>query len=186
MTELNRVLFDWIFKFAHRSSMLDAVGVFVAEILPYLIVFFLLRMLIRAKSSKWRILFFVEVILAFILSRGILMEFFHLFYPQLRPFQVLNIKALISVFGPAFPSGHASTFFPFAMTIFFFDRKLGMWALLIALLNGIARIYVGVHWPVDILGGMVFGILSAILVHELIGPSFKGIKLKTIEAEADR
>jgi membrane-associated phospholipid phosphatase len=33
---------------------------------------------------------------------------------------------------------------------------------------GIARIYVGVHWPLDILGGIVVGLASAWFVHWLL------------------
>jgi len=39
-----------------------------------------------------------------------------------------------------------------------------------SLLNGVARVFAGVHWPFDILGGMALGILSAAAVIGLLMP----------------
>ena len=36
---------------------------------------------------------------------------------------------------------------------------------------GIARIYVGVHWPLDILGGIIIGIASAIFIRRILKSS---------------
>jgi undecaprenyl-diphosphatase len=47
-----------------------------------------------------------------------------------------------------------------------------------AILNGAARIAAGVHWPGDIIGGLVVGILSALLVHILLRNSHKAIEVK--------
>jgi len=62
-------------------------------------------------------------------------------------------------------------FFTLAMVVFYRNRKWGTWFFIWALINGIARIYVGVHWPLDILGGALIGILSAIFIHWLLRDS---------------
>jgi len=70
--------------------------------------------------------------------------------------------------GPfGFVSSHASNFF--AMATYFgmlFARKSYKWLLLfylIALLVGYSRVYLGVHFPGDILGGAVIGIISGFI-----------------------
>jgi len=43
-------------------------------------------------------------------------------------------------------------------------------------LMGIARVYAGVHWPIDIVGGAVVGLLSAWFMHWLLRGSRRGLK----------
>lgn len=58
----------------------------------------------------------------------------------------------------SFPSGHTGTSFAMAAAIFYAHRRLGIAALLVALLVAFGRVTVGVHYPLDILGGVVVGL----------------------------
>lgn len=108
--------------------------------------------------------------MAIILARGIITEAIRFFYHSPRPFEALSFSALISESGSSFPSGHAAFFFALAMTVFYYGRRLGWWFFSFALVVGFARIFAGVHWPLDILGGAGVGILSGFLVHKLLKP----------------
>ena len=47
----------------------------------------------------------------------------------------------------------------------FIGRRFGSWMLLLAVLTGVSRVYVGVHYPGDILGGFILGsLLSVVLI----------------------
>lgn len=77
---------------------------------------------------------------------------------------------LLHVIGPAhrygsFPSGHSTTIFTVAGILSLYLRRGSLTWLLaaVALLIGISRIAVGVHWPLDVLGGAFGGWLSAVL-----------------------
>jgi undecaprenyl-diphosphatase len=59
------------------------------------------------------------------------------------------------------PSLHASNFFGMALIGLAASRKLGLALLGVAALVALSRIYVGVHWPSDVLVGMGWGLLSA-------------------------
>jgi len=170
---LNQQLFNFIYGFAHRNFFLDDLGVFFAQYLPYLLG---LGFLILAFNNKdWRIKFlvFVDGAIAVILSRGIVTELIRYFYHHPRPFDALGFAPMVSESGYSFPSGHAAFFFALAMIVFFYNRRLGAWYFLFAIANGIARIFVGVHWPLDILGGAIVGILCGIISHKLIEPTLK-------------
>lgn len=68
----------------------------------------------------------------------------------------------------SFPSGHTIFFFAAAAAIFAYEKKLGWLAYGVATLVGIERIVVGAHWPTDVLGGAILGILTGWTIVHLI------------------
>jgi membrane-associated phospholipid phosphatase len=67
--------------------------------------------------------------------------------------------ALVSVpHSSAFPSGHTATSFACATVLTAFVPRAAPAFYLLALAIGFSRIYVGVHWPFDVLGGIVVGV----------------------------
>jgi membrane-associated phospholipid phosphatase len=69
-----------------------------------------------------------------------------------------------------FPSDHASLLFALATLILMNDRCLGLLALFWAAIASSTRIYLGFHYPTDILGGAVFGICMVIASQKLPFP----------------
>ena len=64
----------------------------------------------------------------------------------------------------SFPSGHTTAAFDCMTPVFILgNKRLKALALTFAILMGIARIYLCVHFPSDVLGGMIVGILAGIL-----------------------
>ncbi len=57
-----------------------------------------------------------------------------------------------------FPSDHAALFFAFATLIWINDRRLGVFALFWAAIMSATRIYLGYHYPTDVIGGAAVGI----------------------------
>ena len=68
----------------------------------------------------------------------------------------------------SFPSGHTLASFEGAVSIWLFNKKLGYPFLLLAALIAFSRLYLFVHFPTDILGGIVLGIFIALSVHHVI------------------
>ena len=88
---------------------------------------------------------------------------------QLRPCKVLeDINLLVGCGGRySFPSGHAMG--TMAMAIWFgqFYKKWKLYFIIFAVTVSISRIYVGKHWPSDVIGGMLFGFGIAFLFLKL-------------------
>jgi undecaprenyl-diphosphatase len=61
----------------------------------------------------------------------------------------------------SFPSGHAATAFACATVIAWAAPRLAVPAFVLAVAISWSRVYVGVHWPLDVLGGAVLGVLVA-------------------------
>ena len=74
----------------------------------------------------------------------------------------LLLKPLVRRLGDySFPSGHTSASFAAATAIYAIDRRWGAAAYVLAALIGFSRLYLGVHFPTDVLAGAVVGILAA-------------------------
>jgi undecaprenyl-diphosphatase len=84
---------------------------------------------------------------------------------RVRPCHELeNVRLLVSCGGRhGFPSSHAANAFAAAATLAFFYRRYLAYFLMAAVLVGLSRIFVGVHYPGDVLGGFVLGSLGAFL-----------------------
>ena len=78
---------------------------------------------------------------------------------RLRPFMELeNVHVLASPDGYSFPSGHATMIF---MTAFLLTGRFKMWYVFysVAALVALSRVYLGVHYPSDIIAGAILGTL---------------------------
>ncbi|WP_299526293.1 phosphatase PAP2 family protein [uncultured Methanobrevibacter sp.] len=98
---------------------------------------------------------------------------------ELRPFLVLpHVNLLVQENGMySFPSGHTSLVFTIAtilgLSYKFKNVKLIYITLAIATIVGFSRIYLGVHYPVDVFGGIIVGVLSGLLSLKLGEGIFK-------------
>lgn len=158
---MEQSIFNAIHNLAGQSRLLDFLGVFLADYLGYLMLFS--AVVILSAGSNWRKKFadFSLLAISLIISRGVLTEVIRAIYHRQRPFLALNFTPLVDQAGTgAFPSGHAAFYFALTGVIWMLDVKWGKRFLIGAILMGLARIYAGVHWPLDIVGGAVVGLLS--------------------------
>ena len=78
----------------------------------------------------------------------------------------------------SFPSGHTASSFA-AAGVFYSNlpKKFGVPAVILAGLIGLSRLYVGVHYPTDVIAGIVMGILLSFMAERLV--NFVSKKLKS-------
>lgn len=83
-----------------------------------------------------------------------------------RPFLEHQVHLLMArKTDPSFPSDHATFAFAVAVSILFMSRRTGIVALAIAALIAISRVYVGEHYPTDVIAGAAIGTAAALVLH---------------------
>lgn len=171
---MNQVIFYYLNNFAGRSVCFDGLIIFFSQYFAYILVaVFVIIVLLNKKENKERTKIFALAAISTILSRGVITEIVRYFYYIPRPFVNNAVHQLIfHETNGSFPSGHAAFFFALAMAIFFFHKKWGTIFFIGAVLISVARVMVGIHWPLDILGGAIIGILSSLLIYKIFKISY--------------
>jgi len=125
---------------------------------------------VRARSYRMAgLMMALSLILGAVIGNLILKPIFNRTRPFLAdPTLTILIKAPTSV---SFPSGHTTSSFASAVS-FCLDpsqkRGLKILAIVAACLIAFSRLYVGVHYPTDVLGGIIIGVVSACLIRALM------------------
>lgn len=165
-----------------KNQIFDILMPFITNPKNFYLIFLILWLLmvfssnLRYKIAGWSII--IGVSFSDILSSKILK---HIFLRE-RPFKVLeNVNQLVYSAGPSFPSSHAVNSFTVAtlITLFFKNKFYSVIAYFFAFVSAYSRVYVGVHYPSDVLFGAILGILLGWLIYKIVEKVFKLKMLST-------
>ena len=166
--------FNFINGLAGQWRWLDLAGIFFAKYLEYVLLFCLLLFLTKDFKKYWRMV--LEALVAAVFVRFVLAEMIRAIYFRQRPF-VTNQVNLLVVPNPgeaSFPSGHASFYFTLSTIIYGYNKKAGILFYIASFLIIISRVFVGIHWPSDVIAGALLGIAIGWILSKL----FKKIVIK--------
>ncbi|UHA71767.1 undecaprenyl-diphosphatase [Paenibacillus sp. 481] len=163
-SEWNIEIFRVINDLGKQYPDLNPIAIFVAEPLLYMLA---LSMLVywftRTYENR---LMVIQGGLAFILAEilAIIVGQFHFNY---QPFAVLtDVNKLIErSVDNSFPSDHTIVFFAVCVTYWLVRKKEAWLWLIVACCVGVSRIWVGVHYPADVVMGASLAIAAALIVH---------------------
>ena len=167
-------MFDGINSLAGSSTVTDWLARLGADdhVIPIALVLLVALVLLTAKNRRERRSAFSCVIctlLAAALSMAVLYLLnTHFFRP--RPFSSRTVNLLFyHNTDSAFPSNPAALAFALSFAVLFYRRKVGAIMLALSLYMGLCRIVVGVHYPLDIVGGLMLGLACALLANAAEG-----------------
>lgn len=163
MEELNRSLFLAINASADASMLMRELAVFLAQWVVLSVPLLLLLFWVFGERRQRMVVLLATLSIILALASNLLIRGLW-FHP--RPFMLeLGQNFLAHAPGASFPSDHASGMFAMGFALLLASlRKTALVMLALALLVGWARVYLGVHFPFDILGGCLVGLGSAWLV----------------------
>jgi undecaprenyl-diphosphatase len=108
-----------------------------------------------------------QVILALMLTQGVVDLGVKQFFARPRPFVAVATSRVVGHYRPptySFPSGHAALSFAAAAVLAFGVPRLKVVWFALAVLIAFSRVYIGVHYPLDITCGAILGAGVGVLV----------------------
>ncbi len=170
---LNQLIFQFLFGLGGRWPLVDQVVIFSAVWLGYgvgilLLGFFGWRFYRRDQVATVA----AASTLGAALAAWIFSAVVKFWYLAPRPFAFYQELSPLFRYGEwdSFPSGHTIVAFATAVAVRQFYPRFGNLILILALMIGLARVIAGVHWPLDVFAGLLFGSFLGWLIPRL-GPT---------------
>lgn len=164
---------EWEFAFLDfiqnniANPVLDFVAVFISSFgtMSILWVVLTITFLIVKKTRRLGYAMIIAFVLTFLIGNCIIKPI----AARTRPYDINTAIQLIvrPEHDYSFPSAHTFFAFSSATVIFIRYRKAGVFFLIFAVLMGLSRMYLYVHFPTDVICGAIFGVIVGIAAHFL-------------------
>lgn len=167
---LNMEVFHAINGLAYKNAALDSFMVFCSKYLPYIfaltiIIVFVLGIVkgnieYRKMAVSTVVFTIINLIISFIIG---------MFYYSPRPFVHNKVNLLYyHAADTSFPSDHATASMSIALGFGMFDKILGWIFVILSVLIGISRVYVGQHYPTDVIGAYIIVIITGFIYNKFL------------------
>lgn len=160
-----------------RYPVLDDIMVFITRLgdKGFIWIVFGIIFLFPRKTRRAAVLSLVSLACAHLLCNEVIKDY----VCRIRPYEVLEgLRILVATPSDySFPSGHAMCSFAAAIVYFRHQpRKLGVPMLVIAIVIAVSRLYIGVHYPSDVIIGALLGTIIAAIFVLIFGKRNKKMK----------
>lgn len=169
MQILDEKIFNIFYSLSGHSSIGDSIIIALAGYFPVVVVILVLVTCIKlfffdktkkAKKKAWK---YVLALVCSEISIAVV-KFINYIYHHDRPFITLKLAPLFQETSYSFPSSHAIFFFSLAMGVYFVSKRFGITLFVFATIISLARISAGVHYPSDVIGGALLGVVISYLI----------------------
>ncbi|MGH0599390.1 undecaprenyl-diphosphatase [Bacillus mycoides] len=164
---MNYTVFQWVNNFAGSSKLLDTLMIAITNSVPYVAILFMLILWFNngkkenAIRKQYTVLYTTLSVSIALLVNVLI----HAVYYHPRPFITHHVNQLVPhAADSSFVSDHSVLVFSIAFVFILRGEKLKYIALIWAILVGVSRMYVGVHYPLDILGAAFLTFITSGLV----------------------
>ena len=155
----------WINNSMHSNTILNSFWTFISKISDsgFIWIIFIAVLLLFKDTRKLG--FIVGLSLAFSAISGFIIKNL---IARPRPYdtnpELLEFLKSMSYNTPdsySFPSGHTSSAFAVSFALLFVNKKYSYPSLILSILIAFSRLFLCVHYPIDIIGGAMLGIISS-------------------------
>ncbi len=167
IAEVDKSITLFLNSFTGDSFLFDFLFFLFATVFPVIVAFSLLFLLLRNwKKNK---LFVGEALTAGLSAKYLIVNSLRYFFPRERPFEVLDEINLILPLkdSASLPSGHAAFLFAVSVVVFYHHKRVGIALLSLSLVSVLSRVLAGVHFFLDIISGLLVGVIAGVVVSEI-------------------
>ena len=186
----------FLFLNGQHAGWLDTVMVSITEMWPWIPIYILLAYLVIKQYGRKSLWIFLAVGLVILCSDQLSAHVCKPLFHRLRPCFDPALEGMVHLpkglpggrYG--FVSSHAANTFAVATFLTAALRKshrsIGWWLFAWALISSYSRIYIGVHYPGDVLAGAVLGILVGLIIWKLLGLILKHYLNRRTDVDAPK
>jgi undecaprenyl-diphosphatase len=167
LAELDRDVFTWVVE--HRAPPFDWLFVALSVVGQAALVWIVLAAVLAYAADR-PVLFTTLVTAATVWTADLLAQLLKDVSDRERPFEVVPAADPLWEWtvSSSMPSGHAATSAAGAVILAYLLGRWGLWLGLLAVGIGFSRIYVGVHYPLDVVAGAALGLAVGLAAAALV------------------
>ncbi len=160
---------------SHHNHFFDQIMTLISGQIFWLPYFAIIILLFLKKNKKTALLSIIFLLIAIASADFTSVHLFKNVFQRLRPCHNPDIQAIVHIVNNhcggkyGFVSSHSANFFAIAMfaSIYIKNKLFTFTSFGIAAIVGYSRIYLGVHYPGDVLGGAMLGIFVAFVFYQV-------------------
>lgn len=161
-----------VFYFINNSlanPVTDKIMPFITNENSWILVYIFFWFILLFKGGKHRVIIAIFILLMITFSDQLSSVHLKIWLGRIRPCNVLpDVHLLVSCTNSySFPSSHAVNNFAAAIFVSYFYKNLKWPLFSIAFIVSLSRIFVGVHYPSDIIGGAILGLIIGYIFAKL-------------------
>ncbi len=162
MAEIIQNIDTWLFRLCNRgiaNPLFDVIMPFITNSDNWILLFILVFVYLFMKGGRKGIICGVTLIIAIIISDQLSSSVLKEMFGRVRPCSSLHdVRLLVGCgAGKSFPSSHAVNVFNSFVILSYYYREYKWHFFTVAAAIAFSRVYVGVHYPFDIIGGAIIG-----------------------------
>ena len=165
--KLNISIFKYINNFAGANDILDSFAIITAKYLLVVFILYLVYLCFKKEKRYKNIALYGSYSAVLGMLFNLLIYFFY-YHP--RPFMI-PVGTLLVYHAPeaSFPSGHTTFTLSIALMLVYFKetRITGLILSIFGFMVGLARVFCGVHFPMDIIGSLGVALSVSFIIHLL-------------------
>ncbi|CRH93058.1 Undecaprenyl-diphosphatase BcrC [Chlamydia trachomatis] len=149
-----------------QNPIFDKISIFMAQLGTGGAIFILIGLLFLMFKQTRKL--GANILISLVLSGLLGNLFLKPLINRVRPYNAVGRAILVKPLKDgSFPSGHTYSAFATAFSAIYYNKKLGVGLLGFAALMGFTRLYLFVHYPTDVLGGVALGYVCAIMAKKI-------------------
>lgn len=160
---MDKKLFEFINKMAGKSEIVDKGMIYASNEMRYIYPLAFIFLLI-SEPKKIRRILFINVVYTTIVSLC-LNYFVKKVKYRPRPFIIRHVNVLLpSKLDSSYISKHALLAFSLSTCFFLYNKVLGKFMFILSTVMGISRVWVGAHYPLDVVRGGLLGSVASFII----------------------